>query len=292
MVQLMVLEGGETPALLPMEKELPSTRWHNAYFTIDEIAPDTYALGEPRYYQQNYSYLIVGQDRALLFDAGPGIRNIRAVAETLTDLPITFLPSHFHYDHVGNGIAFDQRAVVDLAYIRQRAKEDELTFTNMEHLGAVEGFETPTWKVDYWFAPGDWVDLGGRAVQVIHTPGHSRESISLLDSENGLVLSGDYLYPGMLYVFVPGSSVQDYLDTANVLLAYAPDVDFYGAHRAEPPGPPVLKHDDLLALKKTLAKMWAGQVDGTGWWPRAFSVNEKITILADPIFLQDWQQAK
>ena len=71
--------------------------WLANYFTIEHLAPGTYAIGEPRYYQQNYSYLIIGEERALLFDAGPGIRDIRKTAELLTKKPIVFLPSHFHY---------------------------------------------------------------------------------------------------------------------------------------------------------------------------------------------------
>jgi len=41
----------------------------------------------------------------------------------------------------------------------------------------------------------------------------------------------------MLYAFVPGSSMQDYAYTADVLLAGVADLDYYGAHRVEPPGP-------------------------------------------------------
>ena len=46
---------------------------------------------------------------AVLFNAGPGVRDIRPVIESITNLPVIFLPSHFHYDHVGNGIEFDER---------------------------------------------------------------------------------------------------------------------------------------------------------------------------------------
>tara|TARA_B110000971_G_scaffold117354_1_gene120267 strand:+ start:3156 stop:4115 length:960 start_codon:yes stop_codon:yes gene_type:complete len=289
MIHLIVLSGGESPALLAASEELASTRWHDDYFTIDEIAPATYAIGEPRYYQQNYSYLIVGKTKALLFDAGPGLRNIRKVAESLTDLPIIFLPSHFHYDHVGNGIEFDELAVIDLPYLRQRAQGNQLAFTDMEHLGAAEGFDTPQWQIDYWWRPGQLVELGGRTVQIIHTPGHSKESISILDAENHLVLSGDYLYPGMLYAFVPGSSMQDYASTADVLLAGVADLDYYGAHRVEPPGPPKLSRQDLLELKQALQKMRLGDLASEGIWPAEFKVNDNITILADPGFLQDWQ---
>ena len=56
--------------------------------------------------------------------------------------------------------------------------------------------------------PYSWVT---ETVYVVHTPGHSKESISLLDTENQLLLTGDYLYTGPLYVYLPGASMQDYL---------------------------------------------------------------------------------
>ena len=67
--------------------------------------------------------------------------------------------------------------------------------------------------------PYSWVT---ETVYVVHTPGHSKESISLLDTENQLLLTGDYLYTGPLYVYLPGASMQDYLDTARNLLAETP----------------------------------------------------------------------
>jgi len=144
-INVMALTGsGEPPPLLDAADEGAGVRWHDDYFTLQEVAPRTFAIGEPRYHQQNYSYLIVGENRALLFDAGPGIRDIRQVAEALTDKPIVFLPSHFHYDHVGNDVTFDEIAVVDLPYVRDRADGSQLTFTRAEHLGYFEGMTTPT----------------------------------------------------------------------------------------------------------------------------------------------------
>lgn len=288
--EIAKLDGGAVPALMDATQELPTTTWFDDYYTIDEIAPGTYAIGEPRYYQQNYNYLLVGEHTALLFDAGPGVRDIRAVVESLTDLPVIFLASHFHYDHVGNGVDFARRAIVDLPYLRDRALGDRLAFTDMEHLGPLEGFAVPTWQIDHWWAPGEMVELGGRSIQVLHTPGHAPESISIYDGANNIVLSGDFLYAGPLYVFVPGSSVQDYLTTTRTLLQQLDSAPvFYGAHRTRAPGPPLLKTADLIDLENALLAMREGTLKGEGAWPQTFLVNEQISILGDPRFLQDWK---
>jgi glyoxylase-like metal-dependent hydrolase (beta-lactamase superfamily II) len=289
-VNLMAATGsGEPPPLLEKGDEGPVVRWHDDYFTIEEIAPRTFAIGEPRYAQQNYNYLIVGDSRALLFDAGPGIRNIRRVAESLTEKPIVFLPSHFHYDHVGNSVSFNEIAVVDLPYLRARAKGNRLTLARSEHLGAFEGFNAPTWEIDHWLPVGANIDLGHRSLTLLHTPGHTYDSVSLWDEENGLVFSGDYLYTGELYAFLPNSGMGDYLATSESLLSLLPDnVTFFGAHRAEPPGAPTLTSADLDDLNRSLNGIKDGSVKGEGSYPRLFPVNDRLAILAEPRWLQDW----
>ncbi len=281
---------GEPPALLPRTDEGPAARWIDDYFTVELVAPDTFAIGEPRYAQQNYSYLIIGRDRALLFDAGPGFRDIRATAESLTDRPIVFLPSHFHYDHVGNEITFDEIAVVDLPHIRSRAGEDgSLTLEPMEHLGMAEGVAAPSWRVDYWWAPGKEIDLGGRTLELIYTPGHTTDSISLLDVENSILFSGDYLYPGDLYGFLPNSSMRDYLSVAKRLMGQLDHATiFLGAHRVAAPGVPRLEFNDLSDLAEGLLGIREGDIDGTGSYPRAFPINDQLVMLAEPRWLQRW----
>ncbi len=289
LLQMATITGGAPPPLLPATTELPQTRWHDDYFTIDALAPGTFAIGEPRYLQQNYSYLLLGSQRALLFDAGPGLRDIRAVVATLTDLPVLFLPSHFHYDHVGNGLDFAQRAVVDLPHLRARAQGNRLTLTTLEHLGPAEGFEVPSWEVDEWLAPGASVDLGERSVRVLHTPGHSKESISLFDELSNLLFTGDFVYEGDLYAFTPGASLKDYLTGTRTLLEDpATPTAYYGAHRARPPGPPRLEREDLLVLQQVLEQIRSGALRGEGLWPVRYPVNERMSLLAEPALLQDW----
>ncbi len=286
---LAMTGSGEPPPLLEKADEGPLTRWHDDYFTIQEIASQTFAIGEPRYWQQNYNYLIVGDERALLFDAGPGIRDVRRVAEALTDKPIVFLPSHFHYDHVGNRITFNEIAVVDLPYIRDRAIGNRLKITRYEHLGAFEGFAAPTWDVDLWWPVGADIDLGQRSLTLLHTPGHTYDSISLWDKDNRIVFSGDYLYPGELYVYLPNSRMGDYLSTSQSLLSSLPaDIVFFGAHRAEPPGAPALTSVDLSDLNLSLENIKNRTATGEGSYPQVFRVNDRLAIRAEPRWLQDW----
>jgi hydroxyacylglutathione hydrolase len=289
-LMLNVMASGEPPALLETSAEHISSRWYDEYFIVENIDERTFAIGEPLYYQQNFSYLIVGSERAVLFDAGPGYRDIRAVAESLTELPITFVPSHFHYDHTGNQVTFERVAVVDLPRLRSRAKDNQLALTWSEHLGPMEGIETPTLHITEWLPIGSEIDLGGRKLRVLYTPGHTDDSISLLDTSNGLFFSGDFIYPGPLYAFLPNSSLKEYLEgSENLLRETDTDNPIFGAHRDSPPGIPTLSTADILDLQRTLISIRDGTATGEGLYPLTYKVNERIDLLTEPPWLQDWR---
>ncbi|MEE8304476.1 MAG: MBL fold metallo-hydrolase [Candidatus Tectomicrobia bacterium] len=291
MALIQLQSDGAPPALNDAPQEGGATEWIDDYFTIELLAPNTYAIGEPRYHQSNYNYLIVGTQRAVLFDAGPGVRNIEPVVDSLTDLPITFVPSHFHYDHIGANLDFEHIAVVNLPYIRKRAPDNQLALTDSEHLGGSEGFTPPTWKVSEWLDVGATLDLGGRALSVLHTPGHTTDSISLWDAERNILFAGDYLYPGHLYAFLPNSNMGDYLQTAESLVSIVTqEVSIYGAHRAAPPGAPRLSFNDLRDLRGGLVRIREGSLRGEGLYPKVFVVNERLGVLAEPRWLQDWDR--
>ena len=286
---LLTIGDGHAPALLAPADEGAEVTWHDDYFTLQTLAPGTFAIGEPRYNQQVYSYLILGAQRGVLFDAGPGHRDIRPVIERLTDLPITLLPSHFHYDHISSNRSFDSVAVVDLPYLRERSVNGQLALTWQEHLGESEGFTAPTLTVAEWLQPGSDMDLGGRRLRVLHTPGHTAESISLLDAQANLVFTGDFIYPGPLFAFLPNSSMAGYLQGAMTLLSATQDgVILYGAHRTKPPAAPRLARGDLQALQATLVDIRDGGATAQGIYPRVYAVNDQLQLLAEPEFLQDW----
>lgn len=284
------LAGGESPALLEPAAESPASFWQDEYFLVEQLDSRTFAIGEPLYRDQNFSYLITGSERAVLFDAGPGYRDIRGVAEALTDVPITLIPSHFHYDHVGNRVTFDRVAVVDLPWLRRRAPSNRLQLNWAEHLGTLEGIAAPALDVDEWLPVDSLVELGDRQLRVLYTPGHTDDSISLLDLASGYVFSGDFIYPGPLYAFLPNSNMGDYLQGADTMLAAAREsATILGAHRNAAPGLPRLSREDVEDLHATLIAIRDGAVKGTGSYPREYRVNERIQLLAEPRWLQDWE---
>lgn len=277
------------PEMLDAVDEGPSVRWHDDYYFIQAIDSTTFAIGEPRYHQQNVNYLIVGSERAILFDAGSGYRDIRPVASALTDRPITFLPSHFHYDHVGNGIPFERMAVIDLPHIRSRVDKNKLRLTREEHLGSFEGYDVPTWTVHEWLTPGEMIQLGDRELRILFTPGHTDDSVSLLDQASGYLFSGDFIYPGPLYAFTPTSNMGGYLQGTNTVIAASfPGTRIFGAHRNGPQGAPEQTVSDVHDLRELIEAVKAGEAESEGIYPVTYIVNPTMQLLADPAWLQDW----
>ena len=72
---------------------------------------------------------------------------------------------------------------------------------------------------------GDVLELGGRTLEVLLTPGHAPDALCLLDRENRLLFTGDTFYPATLYAHLPGSDLDAYRETAARLAALAGDVD-------------------------------------------------------------------
>ena len=168
--------------------------WFDDYFLVEPLDASTYAIGEPRYYQGNYSYLILGSNRAVLFDAGTGQRDIVPVVRSLTSLPVTVIPSHLHFDHVGALGRFERTALLDLAPLRARVRSGRLSLDRYEFLGFADSLSEPSFAVNEWWAPGSTIELGGRTLRVLSTPGHTHSSAALYDADR------HWLLPAISYI--------------------------------------------------------------------------------------------
>jgi glyoxylase-like metal-dependent hydrolase (beta-lactamase superfamily II) len=106
-----------------------------------------------------------------------------------------------------------------------------------------------------WLAPGDRIDLGGRVLDVLHTPGHSRGSVSFLDREARALFTGDLLYLSQMYLFVPDADLAAFRASLQLIAGLAAEVDvIYPAH-----GPTPIRPADALAIQAAFETVWAGR---------------------------------
>jgi len=104
-----------------------------------------------------------------------------------------------------------------------------------------EAYATRPWKVTAYTHDGDRFDLGGRTLEVIATPGHTPDAISLLDRTNGLLFTGDTYYPAPIWLFRPETDLDAYAASIRRLAALTPQVRVVmGAHNIPVASPTVL----------------------------------------------------
>jgi glyoxylase-like metal-dependent hydrolase (beta-lactamase superfamily II) len=252
------------------------------YWVVQQLDPVTYAIGEPRYYQGNYAYLLLGTKHALLFDSGSGTRDISHVVARLTRLPVTVVPSHLHYDHLGGIAPFSSVAMLDIPAMRAIVRDGRLEVGRYDYLGFIDGRRPPLVRVTEWIKPGGVIDLGGRTVTLLHTPGHNLRSISLFDPARRQLFAGDFIYPTTLYASLPGGSLSAYEQTASRLLTTLPaDTRIWAAHCCrvgEKIAAPWLTMRDLRDLDYALREIEAGEAEGSGFYPRVYPVNREMTL--------------
>ena len=188
-------------------KRLDST---DEWFELYEVAPGVTAIVEPHQWQEVISYLIEGEDSALLFDSGNGIADIAQIVKTLTDKPIAVLNSHTHYDHVGGNYSFEKIYAMDTQFTRNRQKGIDNKDIAIEVSPQALCRELPQgvnetnhigqpFKVTTFIQDGYTINLGERELEVIHVPGHTPDAIVLIDRAAGLMWTGDTYYSGPIW---------------------------------------------------------------------------------------------
>ncbi|RRI00879.1 MBL fold metallo-hydrolase [Mesorhizobium tamadayense] len=164
-----------------------------------------------------------GRDRDLLFDTGLGHFSLRRHVPLVTERKLVCVASHTHFDHIGCHHEFPDRCVHSaeaeiLADPRNEWTVADRYATDEMFDGMPEGWETTRYCIlpapaGRLLEHGDVIDLGDRAFEVIHTPGHSPGGIALYERTTGILLSGDIVYDGPLIDDVYHSDIKDYVET-------------------------------------------------------------------------------
>jgi hydroxyacylglutathione hydrolase len=175
------------------EKWIDGTRSDEPDVQVQALDADTFVIRQSikTNFEAPFLYLIFGLDNALLVDTGAEDGRIRPVVDRLiedwlaahhrTSIPLVVAHSHSHGDHTAGDQAFQDRPHTIVVGLKPA-------------------------DVAKFFGIGKWpdevarFDLGGRVLSIIPTPGHQAASIMVYDPRLKILLSGDVLYPGRLYV--------------------------------------------------------------------------------------------
>jgi glyoxylase-like metal-dependent hydrolase (beta-lactamase superfamily II) len=180
---------------------------------------------------------VAGRDSDLLVDTGLGVASLAEAAADLFDKPLTVVLTHCHMDHAGGAHEFgtccvhaaEAQALTDASNhlpldVSVYSPDDLAWFAGIGYdisgglLTAIPhaGFDPASHAMQAAQASrlieeGDVVDLGDRAFEVLHLPGHSPGSIALWDAASGTLFSGDAVYDGALLDQIPGSDIPAYI---------------------------------------------------------------------------------
>jgi glyoxylase-like metal-dependent hydrolase (beta-lactamase superfamily II) len=216
----------------PAYGKLERVKIPDPWFEVYKIRPGVFAIYEPHQFEEVISYLVIGSEKALLFDTGMGISNIKAVVDGLTGLPVSVVNSHTHNDHVGDNWRFTIVYGMPTDFTRTNAKgstaDAQAELARGQICGSLppgfdaKSYRTRAFHISQWLQDGNEINLGDRSLEVISTPGHTPDSIALLDERNGLLFTGDTFYPGPIYLYRPETDLDAYIVSVKRLAELAP----------------------------------------------------------------------
>jgi hydroxyacylglutathione hydrolase len=215
------------------------------------------------HYEAPFLFLLFGNDQALLLDTGATVEpEYFPLRRTVDDLiagwlarhprsgyRLTVAHTHAHGDHVAGDAQFADRP------------DTTVVGTGLDDVIAHYG-------LDGWPDTTATVDLGGRMIDVIPGPGHHAAATVFYDRYTGLLLTGDSVLPGRLYIFdwpaftATVDRLLDFCQThpvthilgCHIEMSTTPSQDYPIGSSYQPDEPPLqLTVDHLRALRESLA---------------------------------------
>ena len=166
-------------------------------------------------------FLLCGNDRAALIDTGMNTPDARKTAEQLTNLPLILINTHADRDHISGNTGFEE-------FYMSPAEEE-----NYRESGG-KGTILPVKE-------GDIIDLGERPLRIIDNPGHTPGSIAILDEKYRVLIAGDSVQDGNIFMFGKYRSIETYIDSLKKLSKYDGTYDeIYAMHGTIPVKPDLI----------------------------------------------------
>lgn len=202
------------------------------YFKIHTLTDHIYHIEEAA---GAFTTLIVGETSALLIDTGYGFNDLHKIVRELTDLPLIVVNTHGHLDHAGGNYQFKE------VYINYTDLPVYLWYQSVEKPKFLEKFKKDYGDRIHDIWPEDFdeteymnkkalhlvplknhqkFDLGGRSVEPIFLPGHTKGSVVFLDHQSGLLFAGDDISKTVWIQFDHSASLSEYKNGLDRLRNY------------------------------------------------------------------------
>lgn len=181
-------------------------------FQVQRIDADTFVIRQSitTNFEAPFLYLLFGRDRALLIDSGASGGTARPIVDAIitewsaahhrASVPLLVAHSHAHGDHVQGDAAFADRR-------------------DTEVVGLLPTAVAARFGIADWPRGTGHIDLGGRVLDIVPTPGHEPSHVMFHDARTRILFSGDSLYPGRLYV--PIDRYAAYRDSIDRVVAFS-----------------------------------------------------------------------
>lgn len=250
----------------PIYAQLEKVGTFQEWFDVYKLTEGTYAIYEPNQFEEAICFLLEGKERAIIMDTGTGIGDLKAVVDELTDLPVSVVLTHEHYDHVAAAFRWDEIVMYDnadgMAVLKAGRDNASLQkYLKPDYLWKPlpKGFDPDTWIIPSMEATsvvkdGDIIDLGDRPLEVIYTPGHSPGQMCLLDKKHRLLFTGDHFFPGPLYAYPADVNIDDYIASNKKLVDRIDEFDYLCSGHNDP----WVKSDVLIRVSEAFDVVLSG----------------------------------
>jgi len=240
------------------------------WFHVNSIAKGVYAISEPYHWEKARCYLFVGKNKAILVDTGTGLCPLKPIIDTLTNLPITVILTHCHWDHIGSINSFT-KVYIHLEEENWLKKGIPVAVESIRNTIASGGYDSnkcPNFILNEYTVPtkqschvlkgGEIISNGVHNLEVIHTPGYSPGSITLYEKTLNAVVTGDLLYKGTIYANYPSTDPQKVYKSYSLIKSYKPKWIYPGHNGDKISGSIVSEGLELLEKLNSFEKLKHG----------------------------------
>jgi glyoxylase-like metal-dependent hydrolase (beta-lactamase superfamily II) len=194
-------------------------------------------------------YIVEGSDRAILIDAGTSIADLDKIVASITSKPVMLVATHVHPDHTGLSIKYFPEIWIN------PGDTVLIPWIMGDYKGEVR-----------FLKDGGILDLGGRQIKVVFTPGHTPGSVTFIDTKAGYGFSGDSFGSGNLLLGVDFSTLIATCEKTEAEMQKYNVSQFYPGHyMGQNPETPKRIRDMITLSRDVISGKIKGEPSGEEW---------------------------